>query len=202
MRTEGLASPRSEQKACSRRRAIKTIIEFSFRDKSAGVRHAYCKECGKGLTRNHYANNKRQYLERNARSYSKRREFVRRTKSRPCADCGVQYPYYVMDFDHREGEVKEYALNSFERMTMRAILREIESVMSFVLIAIELEPIRVETNSEQAKDEEPCHRIFTFRSDGCLRSARRGAAEAAEWGEAFDEARDDGPAADGDDARP
>jgi hypothetical protein len=50
---------------------------------------------------------------------------VRQMKSRPCTDCGVQYPYYVMDFDHRESEIKEYELNCVDRMTIRAIIREI-----------------------------------------------------------------------------
>ena len=27
-------------------------------------------------------------------------------KSKPCADCKETYPYYVMDFDHREGVEK------------------------------------------------------------------------------------------------
>jgi hypothetical protein len=27
-------------------------------------------------------------------------ELVRSLKHRPCADCGVQYPFYVMQFDH------------------------------------------------------------------------------------------------------
>jgi hypothetical protein len=31
---------------------------------------------------------------------------VQEAKSRPCADCGVSYPYYVMDFDHRDGVEK------------------------------------------------------------------------------------------------
>ncbi len=30
------------------------------------------------------------------------RVIVREAKSVPCADCGVKYPYYVMDFDHRD----------------------------------------------------------------------------------------------------
>jgi hypothetical protein len=33
-------------------------------------------------------------------------EIMRAAKDKPCADCGVHYPYYVMDFDHREGEDK------------------------------------------------------------------------------------------------
>jgi integrase len=34
------------------------------------------------------------------------RDFVQAAKSRPCADCGVSFPYYVMDFDHRPGTTK------------------------------------------------------------------------------------------------
>jgi hypothetical protein len=126
MQTENHASQRREEKACSKCKTTKPITEFNFKYRATGVRHSYCKECGKTLTRNHYVNNKRQYLDKNLRSYLKRREFVRQMKSRPCADCGIQYPYYVMDFDHREGEVKKYALNNTDRMTMRAILCEIK----------------------------------------------------------------------------
>ena len=90
------------------------------------MHQSYCRECGKISTRSHYSHNKRQYLDRNIRSYLKRRELVRQIKSRACADCGIQYPFYVMDFDHREGETKEYELNRIDRMTTRALLREIE----------------------------------------------------------------------------
>ena len=31
------------------------------------------------------------------------RAFVITAKSKPCADCGIQYPCYVMDFDHVRG---------------------------------------------------------------------------------------------------
>jgi hypothetical protein len=31
-------------------------------------------------------------------------ERVHELKARPCADCGVQYPPYIMDFDHVSGE--------------------------------------------------------------------------------------------------
>lgn len=36
--------------------------------------------------------------------YKRRRQFVIDAKSKPCADCGVQYPYYVMEFDHVRGD--------------------------------------------------------------------------------------------------
>ena len=113
-------------KTCSKCQALKPATEFNFRSRAVGARHSYCRDCGKGLTHSHYARNKQSYLARNARTYSKFRELIRTAKSRPCADCGVQYPYYVMDFDHRDGASKEFALNSVKRKTEKAILREIE----------------------------------------------------------------------------
>ena len=113
-------------KKCSKCKMNRPLTDFNFKIRADGIRHPYCKECGKELTRSHYANNKRQDLDRNARSYPKRKAFVREMKSRPCADCGVQYPFYVMDFDHREGESKTYELNHVDRMAMRVIAREIE----------------------------------------------------------------------------
>ena len=115
----------TQRKLCSKCQEVKQVSDFNFRHRATGVRHSYCRDCGKQLTRSHYAENKRQYLDRNVRSYLKRREFVQRIKSRPCADCGIQYPYYVMDFDHREGEIKKYQLNRIDRMTVRTILHEI-----------------------------------------------------------------------------
>jgi hypothetical protein len=116
----------SSDKTCSKCKVSKPLSDFNFRNAAAGLYQSYCKECGNKLTRSHYRNNKRQYLDRNLRSYLKRRELVRQIKSRACADCGIQYPFYVMDFDHREGETKEYELNRVDRMTTRALLREIE----------------------------------------------------------------------------
>lgn len=32
------------------------------------------------------------------------REYVRGQREKPCADCGTQYPHYVMEFDHARGQ--------------------------------------------------------------------------------------------------
>ena len=37
-------------------------------------------------------------------------QMIRDTKGIPCADCGVSYPHYVMDFDHKPGHKKEFNL--------------------------------------------------------------------------------------------
>lgn len=112
-------------KICSQCKKLKSNDEFNYRNKKLNIRHSYCRECGKFLTRNHYKNNKSQYIKRNSLAYKKRKEFVRQSKSKPCADCEIQYPFYVMDFDHREDEIKEFALNQVDRMTMKAIKAEI-----------------------------------------------------------------------------
>lgn len=115
-----------QQRTCSSCNLTKPVSEFNFKQRATLTRHSYCRECGKQLTRRHYARNKRAYLDRNARTYLRHRQLIRAAKSRPCADCSIQYPYYVMDFDHRDGASKEFALNSVSRKTERAILREME----------------------------------------------------------------------------
>lgn len=44
--------------------------------------------------------------ERNRVNRIKVKALVREAKARPCSDCGVEYPYYVMQFDHVRGEKK------------------------------------------------------------------------------------------------
>lgn len=52
----------------------------------------------------HYERNREAMIARAAANREKtrerNREFIRKAKDVPCADCGVKYPYYVMDFDH------------------------------------------------------------------------------------------------------
>jgi len=64
-------------------------------------------EDSRAAIRRHYYANKEKYLEKNKR----RREFLRSyvqdlKETTPCADCGINYPYYVMDFDHLEDKVE------------------------------------------------------------------------------------------------
>ncbi|HEX8070867.1 MAG TPA: hypothetical protein VF546_13005 [Pyrinomonadaceae bacterium] len=113
------------QKFCSKCRLTKPRTEFNFKYRAAGIRHSYCRECGKQLTQSHYQRNKQAYLERNNRTNARHRELIRQAKARPCADCGVQYPYYVMDFDHRDGATKSFMLSEVPRATSKSLLREI-----------------------------------------------------------------------------
>lgn len=55
--------------------------------------------------------------------YQRNVEFVRSQKTGPCADCGIVYPHYVMDFDHR-GD-KRRIISNMTRYSLESIKAEI-----------------------------------------------------------------------------
>lgn len=70
-------------------------------------------EAQKAYQRQWYQANKEKHkaatATRKARMIELAREHIQTLKNKtPCTDCGVQYPYYVMDFDH-QGD-KEYTI--------------------------------------------------------------------------------------------
>ncbi len=72
---------------------------------------------------NHYIKNKKQYRNRNRRTTDKIKLEIRHIKEMtPCADCHHKFHFAAMDFDHREGELKEfnvarmYTLGSLKRV--------------------------------------------------------------------------------------
>lgn len=60
--------------------------------------------------RKHYLKNKERYIANAILAKSRLRRYVQTRKNRPCADCGIKYPYYVMQFDHLRD--KEYHIGT------------------------------------------------------------------------------------------
>jgi hypothetical protein len=62
-----------------------------------------------------YDDNRQVYRDRNKRLYAEKRRKLNVLKHVPCADCGLCYPSFVMEFDHRDGDDKlgniSHALN-------------------------------------------------------------------------------------------
>jgi hypothetical protein len=56
--------------------------------------------------KSHYEANKAKYVKNAALRKAALKAEIDALKSTPCLDCGVGYPPYVMEFDHRPGEVK------------------------------------------------------------------------------------------------
>ena len=55
-----------------------------------------------------------------------KRQFIARAKQRPCADCGVSYPHYMMDFDHVTLPKLFVIGNSYVSRSLEEVANEIE----------------------------------------------------------------------------
>lgn len=72
----------------------------------------------------HYENNKAYYHKKAEEHKDRVQEYVRSLKDKPCEDCGVRYPHYIMDFDHREGSDKVRNIAAMVRRSSRKKLDE------------------------------------------------------------------------------
>lgn len=81
--------------------------EFSWRSKDRGQRQRYCKECKRQYNKSWYEQHrdeqKNRVAQRAIAHAGTRRAWLAKAKDKPCTDCGVKYPPYVMDFDHVRG---------------------------------------------------------------------------------------------------
>lgn len=56
---------------------------------------------------------------------SSRIAYIKEQKSKPCTDCGISYPWYVMDFDHLPQYQKDFGIR--EAITAGKTLDEVKS---------------------------------------------------------------------------
>lgn len=137
---------------CSGCNQEKTLDNF-YRRKTglaAGKYYEKCKDCQRDRGRTYYQQNreKQSYLAllRKRKYQKERHKFVQGfKKDKPCMDCGGIFPSWVMDFDHREGELK---IGSVSRLASTD--------------ALNLEKIRIEI----AKCDlvcANCHRTRTYK---------------------------------------
>lgn len=87
---------------------------------------AYCKPCQRAYRNEHYRRNSQAYKDRAVAARKSLRQVVRQAKGVPCMDCGISYPYYVMDLDHRPGEEKLFDPSRAPNVgSLRVLLAEI-----------------------------------------------------------------------------
>jgi hypothetical protein len=74
-----------------------------------------------------YLNHRDEQIRRVKKTSQKIREQVYAYKAaRPCTDCGVQYPHYVMEFDHVRGEKLANVADMINRNCTLKVWQEIE----------------------------------------------------------------------------
>lgn len=100
-------------KTCYKCKKELSFESFSKNKSKADGLNTACKQCMKLYYDNYYRTvpkeKNRIYLRNKDRKRSIR-NFLSDTKNVPCMDCGVSYPPYVMDFDHRDRSKKSFTI--------------------------------------------------------------------------------------------
>lgn len=91
-------------KRCGRCSESKPISEFAWRRKGRGQYDNYCRPCRAAYGREHYAANRKRYIDmaqvrKTAVVNERARYLVDFFLSHPCVDCGESDPL-VLEFDH------------------------------------------------------------------------------------------------------
>jgi hypothetical protein len=76
----------------------------------------------------YYLENRERYAQANRDRRNQFRKVIDEAKAGvPCADCDIEYPSYVMDFDHRPGETKLHNISNGKMNfgSLEALLAEI-----------------------------------------------------------------------------
>jgi hypothetical protein len=116
----------SGTKRCARCGQEKPLVDFAR--KRARDFQPYCRPCQSEYKKEHYRKNKTAYRLSVKRRRDRLKKRLRTAKDKPCADCGVKYPYYVMDFDHRDANEKlgnVTQLISWGNVSEKGLLEEI-----------------------------------------------------------------------------
>lgn len=103
-------------KHCNSCNQVKPFSEFNRKGTSL---QSKCRSCQKLGYKTYYENNDKErsrLYARNKVSREAMRQYIRKAKDKPCTDCDVKYPYYVMQFDHIASD-KEYTIATLVNYT-------------------------------------------------------------------------------------
>lgn len=73
----------------------------------------------------HYYSNLEYYRQKRRESRERRKQIIVDAKSKPCTDCGIQYGYWVMQFDHTRDKLFTIA-SQWTKVSLYSLAAEIE----------------------------------------------------------------------------
>ena len=96
-------------KRCPKCQTDKPLAEFAKRAKSPDGLQSWCRSCNAARSKQYYAENTEKHksvvtYRANTERFRQRQMLIEYKESHPCTDCGLHFPYYVMDFDHLDGK--------------------------------------------------------------------------------------------------
>ncbi len=92
-------------------RCKRSLPPTEFGARTNGKPQHWCRACHRSYQREYYQRHEEYYLKLQNERVERNRQAIREAKNVPCADCGIRYPHYVMDFDHRFGEKKLFNIS-------------------------------------------------------------------------------------------
>lgn len=116
-------------KKCSKCNLEKSLD--SFNKKSDRRLQPYCRDCDNAHAREYYKKNRDRVKSqinsaRKIRAANLSKEIRELKESTPCTDCGINYPYYVMDFDHIRGKKAGNISHMINSAVTKKVREEIE----------------------------------------------------------------------------
>lgn len=102
-------------KVCSDCKQKKPFANYRWRDRSRNLKVKRCSECDTAWRSKDYQDKTDSYRRRINQLHTELRAIVVEEKKHPCMDCGVCYPPYVMDFDHRDPTQKVSKISNLMR---------------------------------------------------------------------------------------
>lgn len=134
-------------KQCGRCKQDLPLDAFNKNARQKDGLHRDCRACKKKYQADWYQRHKAEHRKRtrllNRQHRATSRALVIAAKARPCADCAIEYPWYVMDFDHLPGMGKLHNISDIVKRGMTVATLEAEIKKCEVVCA-------------------NCHRIRTF----------------------------------------
>lgn len=112
-------------KTCSTCKETKEVSEFNSKNKLKGTLQPFCRSCGNEYTKRDYHKHKEAYAARKRKQVAENKTLIRELKSIPCTDCGISYPYYVMDFDHLRDKECNLSSQRILSWSKKRILEEV-----------------------------------------------------------------------------
>lgn len=115
-------------KVCYKCNQKKSTTEFGKNASRKDGLQAQCRVCQATYRRRHYQKNKGKYIKKAKKWDEKYMEWYRILKhNKTCVDCQKSWPYYVMHFDHREPQNKQFSIGKAAvlKRSKKEILKEI-----------------------------------------------------------------------------
>lgn len=84
------------------------------------------REAQRKYQQKYYQQNTQYYKDKAKEKKQLIKQLVRDAKSVPCSDCNIQYPYYVMQFDHVSGEKISNVAEMYNSGSLSKVRAEID----------------------------------------------------------------------------